>query len=576
VGLTRFRFPVLIILAFEFVKLVSAAPTLRLAATTVGPISVAPGSSPAPQKVEAYNAGDGSLALTLASSVSWMSATVGAPGACTTTSASRSCIPLQIVFNTSSLAASSKPVTGILTVNGDASTVDAPQTITVTVQVGGGVPSSVSVYVAPGASSDTIFYTNSPMSGQALTQDGYQWLTLTAGGYGSFQFVIPYSVHVAPQAGNLAGGTFTGSLVTSGSTFTADNKTIPVTMRVTTQPIAQPTASQLTVRLAQGAAPLAPPFSPSVGLINVGQGTLVAQPATVSGGSWITASAGALTFDPTGLSPGDNTGAISLASNAVNGAITVPVDFQVVAKGPPLLYYQGVQDNATFVPGDPVAPGDVMVVKGEQLSFSGYTPASGVPVATQLADTSVLVNGVAAPIFYSSYGQISFQMPFNTPIGTAVVQVQRTDGTISNKVSVNVAARAPKLLLIGVGQYGAIINQDNSLPLPSTGTYGRYATHPARIGDTLTIYAIGLGATTPTATTGAPAPYAPLNVMPTLNFGGGIAGILATPSYAGFSPNSVGLYQINVTIPVGTPKGTVNLSLVFPDSVSNSVQLAVQ
>ena len=38
----------------------------------------------------------------------------------------------------------------------------------------------------------------------------------------------------------------------------------------------------------------------------------------------------------------------------------------------------------------------------------------------------------------------------------------------------------------------------------------------------------------------------------------------------------MGLYQITVTIPAGVPKGTVNLSLVFPDAVSNSVQIVIE
>lgn len=575
-GLTPRSFSLLTFLILGLAAQGTAAPTLRLVATTVGPISVAAGLNPQPQKVEAYNAGDGSLALTLSSSVSWITASAGAPTTCITTSASKTCIPLQIVLSTASLPASSKPVTGIVTVSGDANTVDAPQTITVTVQIGGGVPSSVDVYVAPGASRDTVFYTNSAINGQATTQDGNRWLSLAAGGSGSFQFVIPYSVHIAAQAGNIAGGIYSGTLTTSGSNFAADNRSVPVTMRVTAQPIAQATTSQLTVRLAQGSKPLAPPFSPSVTLTNVGQGTLVAQPATVTGGTWITSSSAGLTFDSTGLTPGNNTGTITLASNAANGTITVPVDFQVVAKSAPLLYFQGVQDNATFIPGDTVAPGDVMVVKGEQLSLNGYTPATVVPLATQLSDTTVLVNGVAAPIYYASYGQIAFQLPLSTAIGTAIVQVQRNDGTgVSNKVSVNVAARAPKLLLIGVGSYGAITNTDGSLPLP-TGAIPGYPTHPAKAGDTLTIYAIGLGATSPAATTGVAAPFAPVTVKPSVNFGGGIAGIPATPSYAGLSPGSVGLYQVNVAIPPLTPKGTVNLTVVFPDSVSNSVQIAVQ
>ncbi len=62
-----------------------------------------------------------------------------------------------------------------------------------------------------------------------------------------------------------------------------------------------------------------------------------------------------------------------------------------------------------------------------------------------------------------------------------------------------------------------------------------------------------------------------------VNFGSDIFGtISATPSYAGLSPGSVGLYQVNVAIPAGVLSGNVNLTLSFPDSTSNTVQIAVQ
>jgi uncharacterized protein (TIGR03437 family) len=50
----------------------------------------------------------------------------------------------------------------------------------------------------------------------------------------------------------------------------------------------------------------------------------------------------------------------------------------------------------------------------------------------------------------------------------------------------------------------------------------------------------------------------------------------ATPLYAGLSPGSVGLYQVNVTIPPGVPKGNVDVTIQFADSISNIVQIAVQ
>ena len=100
-------------------------------------------------------------------------------------------------------------------------------------------------------------------------------------------------------------------------------------------------------------------------------------------------------------------------------------------------------------------------------------------------------------MYFSSYGQINFQMPVDVPNGTALVQVQ-TNGQTSNTVSVNVAPRAPRLLLLyGTGGYGAIVdasqgNQYNTLPMPSTINIPNFITKPASRGDVLTIYAIGL------------------------------------------------------------------------------------
>jgi uncharacterized protein (TIGR03437 family) len=239
------------------------------------------------------------------------------------------------------------------------------------------------------------------------------------------------------------------------------------------------------------------------------------------------------------------------------------VDLQIVAKGAHYIYYQGVLDNGTFVPGDTVAQGDVMVIKGEQLSFSPFTEGQAPPLATQVGGATILVNGSPAPLFYSSYGQLAFQMPVNTQLGTALVQVQR-DGLTSNTVSVNVAQRAPRII--------AVVNPDGSVNLPD-------GSHPAHIGDELVIYAIGLGPTTPAVATGAPAPGAePLARVSgaLVSFGGNILAPNVLPDYAGLTPSYAGLYQVNVQVPPESAKGIVSLSVGFPDSRSNALLIAIQ
>lgn len=576
-GLKPLRSVSFLLFFLGFANLADAAPMLRLTSSTVGPIAVAVAATGPAQLVEAYNGGDGSLSLSATSSASWLVPTVQSPRACTATTASQTCIPLQFALNTGALAAGM--YTGIVTVtDAGSATVDAPQTITVTVQVGGGVPSSLDMYVAPGSINDTAFYANSAsLTGRATTSDGNNWLSLALTSTGSFQFAYPYRIRIAPQPGNTAGGVYTGSLVTTGSTFAGDNKTIPVTMRVTTQPIAQASATSVTARLAQGA----PPYSGYVSLINAGQGTLTAQSVSSSGQGFTASLSGNLAvvqFNTGTLAAGDYPGSVTLTSNAVNGSLTVPVDFQVVPKGAPYIPYQGILDDAIFRAGDAVAPGDIVALFGEQLLFDTPPAAPSAPLPKTLDGVQVLVNGEAAPLYYVSYFQINFQIPVDIPTGTAVVQVKRGDGSVSNLASVQIVQRAPRLLLLD-GNYGAIVNQDFSLPMPN-GTFGVYQTHPARAGDALTIYAIGLGSTTPSVSSGAAAPTNPLanlDTTPTVVFGGGISAVTAIPFFAGLTPTASGLYQVNVIVPPGVPTGSnVSVSLVFPGSASNPAAIAIQ
>jgi len=77
---------------------------------------------------------------------------------------------------------------------------------------------------------------------------------------------------------------------------------------------------------------------------------------------------------------------------------------------------------------------------------------------------------------------------------------------------------------------------------------------------------------------------AQLTSTPTAVFGVNNAGLqvqISVPpaqiQYAGLSPYSAGLYQVNVPIPQNCPPGTVQVWLTFPDgTASNAVNIAVQ
>ena len=559
-----------------FGTILHAAPVLRLVSSTVGPVSIAAGSNGPTQVVEAYNAGDGALTLTATptdpatgQSVPWLQTSVLPSRNCTTTSLSRTCIPISFALNTAALPAGA--ATAIVTITAPNAT-DAPQNITVTVLIGGGIPNSITANLAPNGVLDLPIPTNSLLRSTATTQDKNPWLSLTLTGGGSFSFVFPYTIHLAPQPANLP-GTYTGSLNISGSAFAADNKTVPVTMNVTTAPIVQGPAGPINIRQAQGAPPFAAASFNSVPLTiaNLGQTPATFGTPTVSAGaSWLTAAASptgaTLTVDSAAanLAPGNYSATVTVPTSASTGPVSTKVNLVVVPKGPPLIFFQGVLDNAAFNPGDALAPGDIAVVKGEQLSFSAFTSGPAPPLATKVADTSVLVNGVPAPLFYSFYNQIAFQIPTNTPIGTASVQVQRTDGTTSNTVSVGIAPRAPRIVVITDASYN-LVN----------------AAHPAAAGSTLILWTIGLGPTSPAVATGQAAPgaepFARVTTTPAIRFGENPFSPTAVPFFAALSPGFAGLYQINVQVPPDAPKGdAVEVSVVFPDTTSNPISITIR
>lgn len=555
---------------------VFAMPTLRLTDSTVGPVSIAVGANGPQQKVEAFNAGDGQLSLTVSTSEDWIGAAVGAQTACTARPGN--CRPITITLNTATLPKGT--ATGVVTV-ADPGAADAPQTITVTVLMGGGVPDAATFYVAPNGSTDEVaFVTTDELQFNVTTQTGGAWLSLTLDGSGSFRFEYPYRLQARSRAG-LGEGVYNGSLNVTGSRFGPDIKSVPVTMRVTSEPIATLAPAAVRLRGAVGTMPL----QSSVSVLNRGVGTLAvtgAEIVTGDGGDWITAetltdfNVIVLRASLEKLAAGVFEATLTIESNAVNGPLTVPVVLEVVEQRGPLAGYQGTINNNTW--DTPIAQGGIGSIFGEHLSYVEPAQGNAFPLVTELGGAKVFINGVEAPLFYSSYGQVNFQMPFSIQPGQALLQLTR-DGVQGNVITVQVAERAARLLRIGIGEYGIIVNQDGTFPMPQT---PGIPSRPARRGEALVIYAIGLGPTSPAVASGAAAPGAePLARVvptPTVFFSGGLTGgIAAAPFYVGMTPGSVGLYQINVLVPGNAPSGSkIPLRLEGPGLLSNTVEIAIE
>ena len=118
----------------------------------------------------------------------------------------------------------------------------------------------------------------------------------------------------------------------------------------------------------------------------------------------------------------------------------------------------------------------------------------------------------------------------------------------------------------GTGQ-GAILNQDFS---------ANSSTDPAARGSVVQVFATGLGATNPAVPSGQAAPaQPPANVvsLPQVQIGGQNAAV----DFAGLAPGFVGLYQVNVIVPVGVQPGAAVSLVLRADGVpSNTVTVAVR
>jgi len=524
---------------FTVTGALSATPILRLSNSVVT-AQTAAGVAAVPQGLLATNVGDGSLSLSVAPPfyVAWLGVAVG-PGNV-------------IQFTFASLPAGTYSTSVVVSAP---NAIDSPQVVMVTLQVG---PVPIVQYLPPGKSTVvTLPFTCISCTATVSTKDGGGWLSVGSNVMGTTLY--PQYVQLSPPV-SMAPGTYSGTVAITGPV----NQNIPVTMNLTTLPIAVPSTQQISLKLAQNGPPITYPFLPFISLSNSGLGALQVTGVTGSG-TGVSASnyngLAIVTVDPSSLAPGIYTdGMVTIQCNAANCPVQVPVNLEVDAQGAPVANYLGVLDNATFSPAG--SPGDVMIVKGSQLSLQAPQTAAGAPLPITLGGASVLVNGVATPLYYSSYGQIAFQARANTSLGTALVQVIR-DGQSGNTVSVNMAQYAPGIVVVTDAAYNLVD-----------------ASHPAHAGEILIFWTLGLGATNPAVADGTAAPATPLarvTAAVSVQFGLEFFQYSALPSFVGLSPGSVGLYQVTATLPATTPTGTLTAWLLLPGSVvSNKVTIAVQ
>lgn len=219
-------------------------------------------------------------------------------------------------------------------------------------------------------------------------------------------------------------------------------------------------------------------------------------------------------------------GANSGGINTNPGIVSMPVVLTVGATGG--ISVNGLQNAASYVQN--YAPGMLMAVYGSNLAPSTAL-ASSIPLPTSLAGVSATVNGMVAPLWFVSPGQVNLQIPYETSAGQAVVGINN-NGQVSYQMF-NVVPAAP-----GIFSLNGSLNPDATAS--KNGIAFLYLTGE---GDVTPSLATGATPQTGTPLSSLPAPIASLSVT--------VGGVNAPVVFAGVTPGSVGVTQVNFQLPTG-------------------------
>jgi len=233
-----------------------------------------------------------------------------------------------------------------------------------------------------------------------------------------------------------------------------------------------------------------------------------------------------------------------------------------------------IVNAASWQPG-PIAPGEIIVIGGQTVGaiplVSATIPATG-SIGTTLGGTTVTINGVAAPILYSSGSETSVQVPDSlvpNPFFQNANVVIQTPGQTSQAFSIALAQTVPGLFAANSGGSGQLAS------LNQNGTENT-ATNAATAGSTITVFATGEGVTVPPSADGTIQSQAGL--VPFLPVTVTIGGLPAKVVSAGTPVGTLsGVMAVTATVPSGLTPGAVPVVLTVGNvSTTQSVTITVK
>ena len=226
----------------------------------------------------------------------------------------------------------------------------------------------------------------------------------------------------------------------------------------------------------------------------------------------------------------------------------------IAGAGSPLITPGGI--GPVYSSSSTIQPGSWVTIYGTNLASATKVWDGDFPAT--LGGVSVTINGKAAYLWFVSAGQINLQAPGDTATGLVDVVVTNAIGSTTAKVTLAPASPSFSLLGDAARHLAGVILTPAGNGAYGGGTYdlagpvGGFAfnTRPVRAGETLILYGVGFGPTTPAVAagrifSGAAATQSPVTVT--------IGGVSAPVAFAGIT--AAGLYQFNITVPANTGLG---------------------
>ena len=240
------------------------------------------------------------------------------------------------------------------------------------------------------------------------------------------------------------------------------------------------------------------------------------------------------------VGPGDQDSMVQITvtalsnDNRYHGSDSIQGRLQAAAGNGPVIGKDQVLNSASELPG-PTCPGCLLTIRGTNLSSNqiGAVPST-FPRPTTFSGVRVFLGQTPLPLLYVSPTQINVQIPYDIAVDTVYQITVVHDDQISIPDSVLVVPLTPAIF---------------------ADTNGNALSDPVKIGDTITLRCVGLGAVTPTVDAGTVpgSGSAKPVVTPTVMIGGKTAQLVD----ASLSREEPGVYAVRAIVPEGLQPGSV-------------------